>query len=328
GRNFFERGTPAQGHIDLPRAREARFAGGFFAIFAPSQRQSNDLGAHRSADGYDFPMPPDLDPNQALRVTLDMAAMMFRIERESAGEVKVTRTVDDIEQAMASNVIAAVLHIEGADAIDTDLNALEVLYQAGLRSLGFVWSRNNAFAHGVPLRFPATPDLGPGLTDAGKALVRACNQLGIMIDLSHITEAGFWDVAAITDAPLVATHSNVHALCAHARNLTDKQLDAIKETGGMVGLNFGVGFLREDGAWNTDTPLSTMVRHIDYLVERVGIEHVGFGSDLDGAKIPDAFGDVTGFPKLVAALRAAGYDDDSLEKLCHRNWLNLLRRTL
>ena len=109
--------------------------------------------------------------------------------------------------------LAAVLHIEGAEAIDPELEALEVFYAAGLRSLGPVWSRPNVFGHGVPFRFPSSPDTGPGLTDAGKELVRACNRLRIMLDLTHLNEAGFWDVAALTDAPLVATHSNVHALC-------------------------------------------------------------------------------------------------------------------
>jgi membrane dipeptidase len=145
-------------------------------------------------------------------------------------------------------VLATILHFEGAEAIDPQLNALEVFYQAGLRSLGLVWSRPTAFGHGVPFAFPHSPDTGPGLTDAGKQLVRACNRLGIMIDLSHLNEQGFWDVAELTNAPLVATHSNAHALCASSRNLTDKQLDAIKESDGMVGLNFAVCFLREDGA--------------------------------------------------------------------------------
>src|SRR5690606_14690302 len=101
--------------------------------------------------------------------------------------------------------------------------------------------------HGVPFRFPASPDIGPGLTDAGKELVRACNRMRILVDLSHLNEQGFRDVMAISDAPLVATHSNVHALCQSARNLTGWQLGAIRESGGMVGLNFATGFLRADG---------------------------------------------------------------------------------
>ena len=179
----------------------------------------------------------------------------------------------------------------------------------------------------MPFRFPSTPDIGTGLTDAGRELVRACNRLGIMIDLSHLNEAGFWDVAGLSDAPLVATHSNAHALCGTPRNLLDKQLDAIKDSDGMVGLNYAVAFLREDGANNADTPLSQMVRHIDYLVERIGIDRVGLGSDYDGATIPAAIGDVAGGQRLIAALAEAGYDDASLRKLAHENWVRVLRKT-
>jgi membrane dipeptidase len=153
-------------------------------------------------------------------------------------------------QCLADGTFAMIFHIEGAEAIDPDLNALETLYQAGLRSIGIVWSRRNLFASGVPFVFPSSPDTGPGLTDAGKRLVKACNELGILIDLSHLNEKGFWDVAKLSDAPLVATHSGAHALSAASRNLTDKQLDAIRASGGMVGVNFHVGFLRADGGRN------------------------------------------------------------------------------
>ena len=204
---------------------------------------------------------------------------------------------------------------------------LEVFYRAGLRSLGIVWSRPTIFAHGVPIAFPSSPDIGPGLTDAGKRLVRRCNELGILIDLSHMNEKGFWDVAALSDAPLVATHSNVHALCPISRNLTDKQLDAIKASDGMVGLNFATGFLNEDGSWDADRPLDVMVRHLDYLVERLGENRVGLGSDYDGARVPEAVGDVSKLPNLTAALQAAGYNDALLHKLTHQNWLRVLRKT-
>ena len=237
------------------------------------------------------------------------------------------RTAAELERCIKAGVFAAILHFEGAEAIDEDLNALEVFYQAGLRSLGIVWSRPTIFAHGVPIAFPSSPDIGPGLTDAGKRLVRRCNDLGIMIDLSHMNEKGFWDVAALSDAPLVATHSNVHALCPISRNLTDKQLDAIKTSDGMVGLNFATGFLNEDGSWDADRPLDVIVRHLDYLVERLGESRVGLGSDYDGARVPSAVGDVSKLPNLIAALKAAGYNDALLHKLTHQNWLRVLRQT-
>ena len=147
-----------------------------------------------------------------------MSALLFRMARELRGALRVCRNVEEIEQCLDAGVLAAVLHIEGAEAIDENFEVLQVLHAAGLRSLGPVWSRPNAFGHGVPFRCPASPDTGPGLTDLGKALIRACSELKILIDLSHLNEQGFWDVAAISDAPLVATHSNAHRVSPHSRN--------------------------------------------------------------------------------------------------------------
>ena len=134
-------------------------------------------------------------------------------------------------------------------------------------------------------------------------------------------------MAGLSDAPLVATHSNAHALCPTPRNLTDRQLDAIRASDGMVGLNFAVSFLREDGRDDANTPLETLVRHVDHLVDRVGIDRVGFGSDFDGAKVPETIGDVSGLPKLLAALEGRGYGETELRKLAHENWLRVLRAT-
>src|SRR4029079_19812205 len=215
-----------------------------------------------------------------------MTSLLFRIERESRGRVRICRNVGDIESCLADDVLAGVLHIEGAEAIDSKFVLLEVLYAAGLRSLGPVWSRSNAFGHGVPFRCPSSPDTGPGLTGLGKALIGACNRLRILIDLSHLNERGFWDVAAISNAPLVASHSNAHTLSPRSRNLTDQQLAAIGKSGGLVGVNFAVSFLRADGRRDKNTPTELMIQHIDPLLEHAGEDSVGLGSDFDGAEIP------------------------------------------
>ena len=256
-----------------------------------------------------------------------MASILFRIEREADGRVRICRTVEDIRHCIETGVLAAVLHIEGAEAIDPEFETLDVLHQAGLRSLGPVWSRPNAFGHGVPFRCPSSPDTGPGLTDLGKELVRACNRLKILIDLSHLNERGFWDVAELSDAPLVATHSNAHALSPHSRNLTDEQLTAIRETHGMVGVNFAVSFLRADGRQDSDTPVEIIVDHVEHMLKQAGEDHVGFGSDFDGAMIPKGLGNAAGLPALVEAMRARGYGEPLIEKLCYRNWLRVLERT-
>lgn len=325
-RSFFERNE--QGHLDVPRARAGGFAGGFFAVFVSNDPKGpTEPEPIRTDEGYEFPYAPALDTTYALRTAIAMTARLLRLEAASDGQLRVVRTVDEIETCLRDGTIAAVLHIEGAAPIDTDLDALYVFYEAGLRSVGITWSRPNAFGYGVPFKYPASPDTGPGLTEAGRRLVHACNELGIMLDLSHLNERGFWDVARLSTAPLVATHSNVHTLCPTTRNLTDAQLDAIGASGGVVGINFAVAFLREDGEKEEDTPLTTIVRHIDYVADRLGIDHVALGSDFDGATIPRQLGDVAGLPSLIAALQAHGYDEPALRKLTHENWCRVLRRT-
>ena len=315
GRSFFVESET--GHIDLPRARRGGFAGGLFAIFVPPVNRDHAPGT---------PVP-SLDPEYAIGFTNDVIAELRRLINDANGQVRLVPSVNNLRQCLELDVLAVVLHFEGAEAIHPDLDALERFYVQGLRSLGIVWSRPNAYGHGVPFDFPGSPDSGPGLTEDGVRLVKECNRLGIMIDLSHLNERGFWDVAEHTDVPLVATHAAVHALSPSPRNLTDRQLDALAETNGIVGINFHVGFLREDGARDANTPLELLVRHIDYVVQRIGIDHVAFGSDFDGATMPLELGDVTGLPKLIDLLRNVGYDDDALRKIAYENWIRVLDAT-
>ncbi len=315
-----------KGHLDMPRIKQGGFAGGFFAIFVPDVEKA-DAEALFTRETYDVPLPPIVPTNIAQTATLSMAARLFQIERESAGAFKVVRSADELAGCIAQGTVAAILHIEGAEAIDPDFYLLEVLHQAGLRSLGPVWSRPNIYGNGVPFRFPSSGDIGDGLTEHGVRLIKECNARKIMIDLSHLNEKGFWDVARLSDAPLVATHSNVHAISPHSRNLSDKQLAAIKETGGMVGVNYAVSFIRPDGRREADTPLDLLVDHISYLIEKLGDDKVGMGSDFDGATVPAEIGSAAGLQNLVASMRRRGFDDALLHKICHQNWVRVLAKT-
>jgi membrane dipeptidase len=318
------------GHLDLPRMRAGGFAGGLFAIWLPSPGPADDaaIAAAMEAPPYRLPLPDPIPFADAIAPAIAAAGLLLWMERSSNGAFRICRSAADIRDCMARGVIAGVMHMEGAEAIDEGLDALHLFHAAGLRALGPVWSRPTAFGHGVPFAFPASPDTGPGLTDAGRRLVRECNALGIMIDLSHLNAAGFDDVAAISTAPLVASHSNAHALCPHSRNLTDRQLAAIRDSGGLVGLNFAAGFLNPDGRKDASRGWQAMLRHLDHLIDRLGEDHVGLGSDFDGAEIPAVLGDVSGLPRLVEAMRAHGYDAPLLRKLCHGNWIDVLDRSL
>jgi membrane dipeptidase len=217
-----------------------------------------------------------------------------------------------------------VLHLEGAEAIDPGLEALETWYAAGLRSLGPVWSRSNRFGHGVPFRFPSSPDTGPGLTEYGIALVRRCAELGIAVDLSHLNAAGFWDVARLDAGPLIASHSAAHALCPASRNLTDEQLDAIGVSGGLVGIVFACPFLRADFADDEDTDVALIAAHARHVADRIGVEHVALGSDFDGATIPRAVGDAAGLPVVLDALADAGFTSGEIQAIAWDNWRRVL----
>ncbi|WP_299204600.1 dipeptidase [uncultured Tateyamaria sp.] len=317
--------TGDEGAIDLPSAKLGGFGGGFFAVFVPSPMDADDKFQEMTKDAYDLPLPDPINWEDAFPIVMSQAAILFELERQ--GALTVCRSAKEIRSCLNAGRLAAVFHIEGAEAIDPELNTLEVLCQAGLRSLGLVWSRETIFGHGVPFRYPSGPDTGPGLTDRGLRLVKRCNELGIMVDLSHLNEAGFWDVARYSTKPLVATHSNAHAICPHSRNLTDKQLAAIAESGGMVGLNFAAAFLRPDGKMLSDVPLEQMIRHLDHLIGTLGEDRVGFGSDYDGAIVPEVLKSSAGLPKFRAAMRQHGYDDALMTKLCHGNWLRVLEET-
>ena len=314
-----------KGQIDVPRARAGGLGGGFFALFVPTPGGPGMNMAAMRHDSYDLPLPPELDQPTAITEVLKEIAHFNRLAE--LGVITPCTTAAQVEDAIHGPTLAAILHMEGAEAIGPDLAELDELYAAGLRSIGPVWSRSTIFGHGVPFRFPATSDIGPGLTDAGKALIRECNRRRIMIDLSHLNMAGLKDVAAISDAPLVATHSNAHAVTPSARCLTDDELRIIAETGGIVGINYGTCFLRPDGKFISDCPIEHLLAHLDHLLSIMGEDGVAFGSDFDGAVLPSWMKDVSGLATLREALVQHGIGEALMEKLLWRNWIRILKAT-
>ena len=314
------------GHIDLPRMRAGGMVGGFFAMWIPDP-ETGDIEAllkQKENPPFDLPLPPQVPAAQALPQAFAQAAALYAMER--TGTLSVCRSAADIHAAVEAGRIAAILHMEGAEPL-ANPDALHLWHAAGLRSLGFVWSRPTDYGNGVPFASPSTPDRGEGLTEAGKALVRDCNALKILIDLSHLNEKGVDDVARLSDAPLVATHSGGHAISASSRNLTDRQLAQIAESGGLVGLNYNTGFLDPHGRRDRFQGFDVMLRHLDHLLDRLGERGVALGSDFDGAVMPADLGDAAALPRLVQAMLDHGYGDDLTQRICWRNWLDVLDRT-
>lgn len=323
----FLEGSP-RGHVDLPRCRQGHMGGGFFAMFArtPGIREEDFLHCHEDGSWEVDPLPP-IEAPVALDTTLALFDLLLQIESESGGRVRVVKTFAELEESFHGKALACVAHVEGAAAIGPELENLDRLHELGLRSLGLVWSRPNRFGEGVPFRFPSSPDTGPGLTEAGRALVGRCNELGIVVDGAHLTERGFFDLAETSDAPLVVSHASCHALAPTSRNLTDDQLRRIADSDGVVGINFCVTDLRADGANRADTSLEELVAHFRHVAELVGHRHVAFGSDFDGALIPEAIGGAQGLQKLVRALRDSAFDEEALRDMAYGNWFRVLEAT-
>ena len=292
------------------KAKVGGLAGGLFAIFVP---------AHNRVEGT-----RNLSQQEACQYTLDMLAIADYLNNAHGHSFRICRRKSDIIKAEKDGAIAAILHIEGAEAIGADLTEIEKLASRGIRSIGPLWSRPNIFGQGVPFTYPGSPDQGSGLTANGKALVKACDAAGILLDVSHLNEAGFWDIAKISNQPIIASHSNAHSLCPSPRNLTDRQLDAIAERGGLVGVCFATAYLREDGARDRNTPLDLILRQFDYLISRIGEDNLAFGSDFDGAVLPASLSDAAALPTLITAMQAYGFGAPLIAKLCWDNWLNRL----
>jgi membrane dipeptidase len=296
GRSFLEESTI--GHVDLPRARKGNIGAMISAVFLPSE----------------------LLPTHALIETLRAVDLLKRTVVASDGQMELIRDYDQLVSCLDRRVFGAIMHFEGAEAIDPEFVVLRLAYELGLRSLGLVWSRPTIFAEGV-----GPENHGHGLTGLGRELVTQCNNMGILIDVSHLNEPGFWDVTAESTKPIVASHSNARAVCDHERNLTDRQIKELAKNGGLMGINYAVGFLVEGARSGSEVPLSVLVDHIDHIVNLVGIEHVALGSDYDGAGVPDALKDAAHDWAIVEELARRGYDDDAIAKICRDNWLRVLK---
>lgn len=226
-------------------------------------------------------------------------------------------TVEDILAALKKRKVAAILSIEGAEGLEGDIAALWMFYQLGVRMITLTWNYANELADGI------MEPRGGGLTEFGIACVKEMNRLGIAIDVSHLSESGFWDVARISQDPFVASHSNAKALCAHPRNLSDDQIKALISCGGCIGINFYPEFLTE----NKKCTIEDIFSHIAYFFQLGGEMHVGFGSDFDGVSaLPHNFCGVQNTKDILKGLAVRGYTETEIENISYQNFLRTLRR--
>ena len=284
----------SMGHVDVPRLLEG---GVTCQVFAVSGERSRT-------------------PSHSLRTALEMIDRFFR-ECDANREAMVPVTTHgEIVQAKRAGKAAAMLSIEGADVLEGSVDVLRVFHRLGVRMVGLVHSIRNELADGV-----ADRRTGGGLSELGAQAVGELNRLGMIVDVSHLNDEGFWDVLELSRDPVIASHSNARAVCDHPRNMTDDMIRALAEKGGVMGMNFAPGFVHPSRA-----TLGGVVDHIDHVVELVGPGHVGLGSDFDGIpSTPVGLEDVTRIPAITEELVRRGYGEDDVRKILGGNHLRLIR---
>lgn len=287
-----------QGHIDLPRLRAGGVTAQIFACFVP---------VHEYRRG-------------AARHALQRLDAFHRTLQEHPDQLMLATAAADIRRAKIEGKIAGILGLEGAEALEGSLEVLRCFYRLGVRNLGLTWNFRNEVADGVGEGHRAS-----GLTPFGIQVIEECNRLGILIDVSHLAPAGLEDVLKVSQQPIIASHSNARALCDHRRNLTDEQVRAIAERGGLVGATFVPAFLTTPAR---EASIEHVLDHIDHLLQVAGPDHVMIGSDFDGlgARPPTGLEDVTRYPALTTGMLARGHDEDTVRKVLGLNFLRVFEQ--
>ncbi|NLK38401.1 MAG: membrane dipeptidase [Epulopiscium sp.] len=285
-----------QRHIDIKRLQEFGNPLQFFAIWLDPRHYPISL--HKTMEYIDFYY-------QQLKLYEEYIAPVYSYE--------------DIQKNDVCGKISALLSLEGGEALEGSLSILRMYYRLGVRAMTLTWNYRNALADGV-----LESETGGGLTKFGKEVVQEMNNLGMIVDVSHISEKGFWDVEKIAEQPYIASHSNAKAICPAARNLTDEQIKVIARRGGVIGINLYPPFLSEAN----HASMEDVLQHIDHIIELVGDDYIGLGSDFDGIEhTPFDICHVSDYSVLFQKIEAR-YSKDTMEKIGHRNFLRVLKKIL
>lgn len=290
--------SAASGHWDLAKARAAGIGLQFFAAYIEKEYK----------------------PFLAMQRGLQHLETARKFIEQNKQDVFLITGRPDLDTLGPDGKVGLLLHVEGGEILAENLYMLDIIYRLGVRSLGLTWNERNAIADGV-----GEEGSKGGLSLFGKKVIARMNEIGMLIDVSHLNEAGFWDVIDRSSGPVIASHSCAKALCRHPRNLTDEQLRAVAKSKGLVGVNFCPDFLCEDGQATIDD----VVKHIAYIAEVAGTETVGFGSDFDGiTAVPAGIEDASQYPCLVEKLDQSGFSGDEIKKICHGNFVRVLQNVL
>lgn len=275
------------------------------------------LSAGQMAQFFAVFFPPTVQDTQAL--FSKARALLLDTVAAHSDSIAMAYSAGDIARNRAAGRTSALLTLEDGRIVDGHLDRLEELFDAGVRAIALTWNGKNCFGH------PNSPDpqeMAQGLTDFGKAAVGEMNRLGILIDASHLSDGSFWDVLALSQKPVAATHSNCRALCNHPRNMTDRMLTALGDKGGVVGVNFAPDFLTEDGL--KTSRLEDLCRHILHILKVAGEDAVGLGTDFDGIDGDFELGTPGDLDRLFDALQQKGLTPRQLDKFTQGNALRLL----
>ncbi|MEA4901252.1 dipeptidase [Desulfitobacterium sp.] len=292
GKRTLKSGTEG-GHWDLERAKAGGMALQIMACFIESE----------------------FKPDSSTRRGLELIHAVKRFVAENPDHVFMIHNQVDLNLLPNPNKLGLLLSVEGGEILGESLFMLDIIYELGVRALGLTWNQRNALADG------AGEQTNSGLTRLGQNVIKRMNELGMVIDVSHLNEAGFYHVLELSNAPIIASHSCSYALCPHPRNLRDEQLKALARNHGIVGVNFYSRFLTEKG----EGSLEHVVQHIAHIAEVAGVETIGIGSDFDGIdQAPRGLENAAKYPNLAEALLLAGFNKDEIEQIFFKNFRRLL----
>lgn len=292
------RSSTAEGHWDLAKAGHADIRLQFLAAYIESEYK----------------------PHLATLRGLELLEAAFRFIHENKDRVFLVESKNDLRKIGSGKSLGIVLSVEGGEILGESLFMLDIIHRLGVRNIGLTWNQRNAIGDGV-----GETNSKSGLSDFGVKVIRRMNDLGILVDVSHLNEHGFWDVLEISSKPITASHSCARNVCDHPRNLTDKQLKALAENKGVVGINFCPDFLNRNGIADIDD----VVRHICHIADTAGVDTIGFGSDFDGIPVvPLGLENAGMLPLLLEKLEASGFNQEEMAKICHGNFLRVLSSVL